>query len=255
MRIKTLVVDDEPLARDRIKDLLEEESEFDLVGESCNGFEAVKHISEKQPDLVFLDVQMPEMDGFEVLDTINSEDMPHIIFITAYDQYALRAFEVHALDYLLKPFDQKRFRKSILRAKEQIDQSNSATITDRFHELIQELKPNQRYMERLVIKSEGRIFFVKTDEISWIEAAGNYVTVHVNGEEHLIRDTMNSMERKLNPEKFMRIHRSRIVNIEHVKEIQPFYNGENLIILNNGTELTLSRKYREKLKEFFAFSL
>ncbi|MCP4723840.1 MAG: response regulator [bacterium] len=249
-----MVVDDEPLARDRIRDLLEDETEFDVIGESCNGLEAVKHITEKQPDLIFLDVQMPEMDGFEVLDTIYKENMPHVIFITAYDQYALRAFEVHALDYLLKPFDQKRFKKSIIRAKEQIDQIKNNTITTRFKELLHELKTSQKFLERLVIKSEGRIFFVKTEEISWIEAAGNYVTVHVNGEEHLIRDTMNCMERKLDPEKFIRIHRSRIVNIEHIKEIQPFYNGENLIILNSGTELTLSRKYREKLKELFSYS-
>ena len=251
MTIQTLIIDDEPLARQRIRDLLVNEKEIDVAGESGNGVEAVAMIHDKKPDLIFLDVQMPEMDGFQVVENIKPEMMPHIIFVTAYDQYALRAFEVHALDYLLKPFDQDRFQKALDRAKKQIEFQKDGDFSYRLKELLHEIKSDDTYLERLIIKSEGRIFFVKTDEIDWIEAAGNYVTLHVGNEEHLMRDTMNSMEKKLDPKKFFRVHRSKIVNFECIKEIKPWFNGEYLIVLNDDSQLTLSRKYRERLKDFF----
>lgn len=250
-KTRVLIVDDEPLARERIKDLLKEETEFEIVGESRNGLEAIRMINKQSPDLVFLDVQMPELDGFGVLESVDVSNIPHVIFVTAYDQYALRAFEVHALDYLLKPFDQKRFQVALQRAKTQLEMKKNGEFTNRLKELLHDVKSEPKYLDRLIIKSEGRIFFIKADEVDWIEAAGNYVTLHVGQEGHLMRETMSGMEQRLNPEKFIRIHRSHIVNIERIKEIQPWFNGEYLIILKDETRLTLSRKYREKFKTFF----
>lgn len=251
MKTRVLIVDDEPLARERIRDLLKKEPRFEVIGESGNGLDAITQIQTHAPDLVFLDVQMPELDGFGVIETLGADNIPHIIFVTAYDQYALKAFEVHALDYLLKPFDRNRFREALSRAIDHIELRRNGDFNYRLRELLQEVKVENKYVDRLIIKSEGRIFFIKTDEIHWIEAAGNYVSLHVGKEEHLMRETMQAMENKLDPQKFIRIHRSTIVNIERVKEIQPWFNGEYLIVLNDDTRLTLSRKYRERFKEIF----
>ena len=250
-KIRALIIDDEPLARMRISDLLKKEEGIEVVGEAGNGTDAVKLIKKEKPDLIFLDVQMPGKDGFGVLESLGSNAMPHVIFVTAYDQYALRAFDVHAMDYLLKPFDRKRFYESLHRALDHIGMKKEGGFTSKLKELLEDVQPTKKYMDRLIIKAEGRIFFVKTEEIDWIEAAGNYVTLHLGKEEHLMRDTMSSMEEKLDPEMFMRIHRSNIVNIERIKEIQPWFNGEYLIILKDDTRLTLSRKYRERFKDLF----
>jgi|SRR5882724_11912744 len=246
--IRVLIADDEPLARERIRTLLEPESDIDVIGECSNGLQAVSAIDELKPDLVFLDVQMPEMSGFEVLETIATNDLPVVIFVTAFDQFALKAFEVHALDYLLKPFDRDRFQKALNRAKVQVAHERGGDLSQRLIALIKDIKPSQKYTERLVIKSSGRVFFLRVDEIDWIESSGNYLRLHVGTEDHLLRDTMNNVETKLDPEKFYRIHRSTIVNVERIKELQPWFRGDYMVILRDGTQLTLSRTYRDKLQ-------
>ena len=249
-KIRTLIVDDEPLARERIRALLAEQADIEVVGEARDGEEAVQAILAHAPDLVFLDIQMPRMDGFEVIRTVGADNMPLIVFVTAYDQHALKAFDVRALDYLLKPFDRDRFAESIGRVRDAIEHSGSDEIGRRLLEIVRELKPGAPpRSDRLVIKSAGRLFFLRIAEIDWVEAAGNYVKLHVGTEEHLLRETMNGIEQKLDPDTFFRIHRSRIVNMERIKELQPWFNGEYVVILHNGTKLTLSRGYREKLQE------
>ena len=247
MQIKTLIVDDEPLARERLRTLLAEVTEISLVGECANGHEAVDAIATQQPELLFLDVQMPELDGFGVLDKIAGASMPAVIFVTAYDQYALRAFEVHALDYLLKPFDRGRFQKALQRARLQIEQTRNGAVNERLRLLLEDLRAEKQWLERLVIKSGGRIFFLKTAEIDWIEAAGNYVRLHVERETHLLRETIKNLESQLDPKKFLRINRSTLVRLDHIKELQSWFNGEYAVILQDGTQLTSSRGYREQL--------
>jgi two-component system LytT family response regulator len=175
--------------------------------------------------------------------------MPFVIFVTAYDRYALRAFDVHALDYLLKPFDRDRFRQSIARVRQQLEHRTGGDLERRLIALVQDLKPAHARVDRFVVKSGGRVFFVRNDEIDWIEAAGNYVKLHVGGDSHLFRETMNAVEARLDPDLFFRIHRSHIVNIERIRELQPWFNGEYVVFLKNGTRLTLSRGYREKLQD------
>ncbi len=250
MKIKTLIVDDEPIARDRVRRMLHEENDIEIVGECGNGAEAVTFINENQPDLVFLDIQMPEMTGFEALQAIASDKVPVIIFVTAYDQYAIQAFDVHALDYLLKPFNRQRFQRAVERAREQIEKTQVGKIDERLVSLLSDLK-GKKYLERLVVKSVGRVFFLRTDEVDWVEAAGNYAKLHVGREGHLIRETMNGLESKLNPDKFLRIHRSTLVNIDRIKELNPLFSGDYSVMLKNGTELTLSRNYRDRLLELF----
>jgi two-component system, LytTR family, response regulator len=248
-KIKTLVVDDEPLARARLTGLLSSEPDIDLVGQCRDGEEAVTSIMDYSPDLVFLDVQMPHMNGFEVIDAVGSERMPLVIFVTAYDQHALQAFKVRALDYLLKPFDRERFSDALHRARKQIERDETGDIGRRLLALVKDLRKDQPRAERLVVKSGGRLFFLRVDEIDWVEAAGNYVRLHVGPTSHLLRETMNAIEGRLDPEKFFRIHRSRIVNMERIQELQPWLNGEYAVLLRTGTRLTLSRGYREKLQD------
>ena len=254
-RVRVLVADDEPLARERLRLLLTREDWIDLVAECPDGMEAIEAIDRLQPDLVFLDIQMPGATGFEVIEAVGPDRMPLVVFVTAFDQYALRAFDVHALDYLLKPFDRERFHEALVRARQQLERRTNGDLERRLLELVQDLKPAVQRLERFVIKAGGRVFFVRADEIDWIEAAGNYVKLHVGGDAHLFRETMNSLESQLDPDTFFRIHRSHIVNIERVKELQPWFNGEYVVFLRNGTRLTLSRGYREKLQERIGRSL
>jgi two-component system LytT family response regulator len=246
---RVLIVDDEPLARERIRTLLSEDAGFEVAGEAADGAAAAQAIAALNPDLVFLDVQMPGHDGFDVIDTIGADRMPFVVFVTAYDRYALRAFDVHALDYLLKPFDRERFRQTLTRANEQIDKRKDGDMEKRLAAIVNDLRPAKARTDRFVVKSGGRIFFVRTAEIDWIEAAGNYVKLHVGNDSHLIRETMTNVEAKLSPETFVRIHRCHIVNIEQVRELQPWFNGEYVVFLKNGTRLTLSRGYRERLQD------
>jgi two-component system LytT family response regulator len=247
--IRTLVVDDEPLARERLTSLLSAEADIDVVAQCRDGEEAVTAIVDHTPDLVFLDVQMPAMNGFDVIDAVGPERMPLVIFVTAYDQHALKAFQVRALDYLLKPFDRERFEQALQRARAHIQRDDTGDIGRRLLALVKDLRRDKPKTDRLVVKSGGRLFFLRADEIDWIEAAGNYVRLHVGPASHLLRETMNAIEGRLDGEKFIRIHRSRIVNMERIQEMQPWLNGEYAILLRTGTRLTLSRGCREKLQE------
>jgi len=255
MKIKTIIADDEPLAREKIRNLLEEDPDIELIGECADGIETVTAIRNQQPDLVFLDVQMPELDGFGVLKALSDSNLPTLIFVTAYDQYALRAFEVHALDYLLKPFDRERFQKALQRAKEHIRKEKSGEVNEKLLTLLEDLKSEKsnnherKYLDRLVIKAGGRVTFLKTEEIDWIEAAGNYIRLYIGKDSHLLRETMNNIQTKLDPEKFLRIHRSTILKIDRIKELQPWYHGEYFVTLENGKQLTSSRSYRHQLSK------
>lgn len=254
-KIRALIVDDEPLARERIADLLANDAEVEIIGECGDGLAAVAAIEHHKPDLLFLDVQMPELDGFGVLEAIEEARAPVIIFVTAYDQYALRAFEVHALDYLLKPFDRERFDKALQRAKHQIARERGGAVNRELVALLADLKARPKPLERLVIKAGGRVFFLRVDEIDWIESAANYVKLHVGKESHLLRETINGLAAKLDPDKFIRIHRSIIINLERVKELQPWFHGDYVVILQDGTQLTSSRNYREHLRKLLGKSV
>lgn len=250
MKIRTLIVDDEPLARERLRKLLQAEPDIELVGECADGREALASASKENPDLLFLDVQMPELDGFGVVAGLKNDPLPAIVFVTAYDQFALKAFEVHALDYLLKPFDRERFQKALERARRLVEQRQTGDLRQRLSSLITDLKPEKtepKHLDRIAIKTEGRVLFFKTDEVDWVEAADNYVSIHVGNEEHLHRETLTSLEAKLPPSRFLRISRSTIVNVERIKEMQPMFHGDYVVILRNGTRLNLSRNYRDKL--------
>ncbi len=247
--IRVLLVDDEPLAREMLREMLEGDPHTQIVGESCNGREALEAIRTEAPDLIFLDVQMPEVGGFEVLTSLGKGKIPYVIFVTAYDQYAVRAFEVQALDYLLKPFDQERFDVSWQRAKAQLLRDRNGGMDQRILSLLEELKAGNKYLERLVIKAAGRIYFLETSEIDWIEAEGNYVSVHSAKKTHLLRETISSLEAQLDPKKFVRIHRSSIIRLDFIQELQPWFHGEYRVILQDGTQLTLSRNHRDKLQE------
>ena len=249
MKIRTLIVDDEPLGRERIRTLLASDPEIEVIGECADGRQAITAIEQRNPDLVFLDVQMPEVDGFSVLEAICSECMPVIIFVTAYDRYAVQAFEVHALDYLLKSYDRERFSAAVQRAKEEIQRSREGVLNERLVGLLENLQTKKDRLTRLVIKSAGRIVFLRVEEIDWIEAADNYVRVHAGKESHLIRETLQSLEKRLDPGKFLRIHRSFLVNLDRIRELRPIFHGDYAVKLADGTELTLSRNYREKLLE------
>jgi two-component system, LytTR family, response regulator len=248
VKIRALVVDDEPLARERLTSLLASENDIEVVGQCANGAEALGAIQEKTPDLVFLDVQMPELDGFGVLAALEGERRPAVIFVTAHDRFALKAFEVHAIDYLLKPFDRERFQKALDRAREQVKRQQGGQIDERLSALLTGLA-QERQLDRIPVKSSGRVVLVKVSEIDWIEAADNYVNLHTGKEAHLHRETMTALEAKLPASKFLRISRSTMVNVDRIKELQPMFHGDYTIILQNGTKLTLSRGYREALNQ------
>lgn len=251
MKTRTLIVDDELLGRERVRQLLLPEPEIEVIGECTNGREAVAVIQEKRPDLIFLDVQMPELDGFGVLQAIGGGgSMPVIVFVTAHDKFALRAFEFHAVDYLLKPFDRSRFQAALRRALDQVKQRQGGTLDQRLSNLLAELKTPAKPLERLAVKSSGRVVFVRIEDIDWIEAADNYVDLHVGKQSHLLREKMSVLETRLAPEKFVRISRSTIVNVDRLKELQALDHGTYAVILQDGTRLTLSRNYRDKLQQF-----
>jgi two-component system LytT family response regulator len=248
-KIRTLVADDEPIARARVVSLLKGEADIEVVRECATGEEARAAIEQERLDLLFLDIQMPEVSGMELARTIRANGMPAVVFVTAYDQYALRAFEVHALDYLLKPFSSDRFRAALGHAREHLAKrraspepaaaSSSGTARD---------AQTAGRRSRLMVKSGGRIHFVRTADIDWCEAAGNYVRMHVGQQEYLVRDTMGHLESQLDGQQFMRIHRSTIVNVDRIQEMQSSFNGEYVVLLRSGTRLTLSRGYRDAIQ-------
>lgn len=248
-KLTVLIVDDEQLARRFIRRLLKEDPEIEIIGECGNGKDAVTMISKQRPDLVFLDVQMPEMDGFSVLEAVGLNRLPEIVFTTAYDQYAIRAFEVHALDYLLKPFDGARFREAMKHAKDRLNNSQRDDARLQMTTLLEDVNQRPRYLDRLIIRSGGRIKFLRTQQIVWIEADDKYVHLHAGNPALMVRQTLNAMEGQLDPKKFLRIHRSTIVNVDRIKELHPLFGGEHAVIMEDGTKLTLSRKYKDRLFE------
>jgi two-component system LytT family response regulator len=245
--IRTLIVDDEPIAREGVRVQLAKLPGVEVVAECGNGLEAVAAIRELAPDLVFLDVQMPGMDGFEVVEAVGAARMPAVIFVTAYDKYALQAFEVSAVDYLLKPFDAERFQKAFGRARDQLQKRDLDSVRETLHSLLEGVRPARKYLERFVVKAGGRIFFLQAAEIDWIEAADNYVSLHAGRETHLIRETLTALEAKLNPEDFIRVRHSAIVNVKRIRELHPLFKGEYQILLQGGARLTSSRRYRDRL--------
>ena len=265
-KIRALVVDDESLAREALVVMLDDDPEIEVIAGCRNGREAVTVIREQSPDVVFLDIQMPEMDGFQVVEEVGATQMPVTIFVTAYDKHALRAFEAHALDYLLKPFDYDRFNTALQRAKTFVRQQRLGELSESLFAVLRDLrsknveKPSdadnrrpegaahQEPIDRVVIKSGGRIYFLKTEEIDWVEGAGDYLTLHSGSQTHLIRETMGNFHAKLDPQKFLRIHRSTIVNVERIKDIRPLYKGDYVITLTSGISLKASRGYRHELR-------
>ncbi|MFZ4621372.1 MAG: LytR/AlgR family response regulator transcription factor [Bacteroidota bacterium] len=244
--IRAIIVDDEPLAREKVRLFAQGEKDIEIVDMCSNGFEALASYQRSKPDLIFLDIQMPEMNGFEFLDRISSEPLPGIIFITAFDEFALRAFEFHALDYLLKPYDRERFSKALDHARQSIRSLNRPDITEeQIKSLLLSVNQPTAILDRLIVKSGGRVIFLRIEEIDWMEAAGNYVKLHTGNESHLIRETMNNLESQLPPLKFIRIHRSTIVNIEKIKELLPYFNGEYKVVLHNNTQVIMSRNFKE----------
>jgi two-component system LytT family response regulator len=271
--IRTLVVDDEPTARRGVRLLLERDPAVAVIGEAASGTEAVARIRDAQPDLVFLDVQMPELNGFKVLEavTVAGTPPPAVVFVTAHDQHALRAFEVNAVDYLLKPYDDERFNAALERAKSEVHRRQADSLGSKLGDLLAYLRQTSASPglpaaapaamsedhggERILLKSGGEIYFLKAEEIDWIEAEGDYMKFHAGGRAHLLRETMGRLEERLDPRRFIRIHRSTIVNIDRVKKLSPTFAGEYAVILHDGTKLRLSRGYHERMQELMRHAL
>jgi two-component system LytT family response regulator len=285
MPMRVLIADDEPLARRRLVRFLRAEPDVEVVAECAGGAAAVTALAEQEIDLAVLDVQMPDLDGFEVVATHlaarGADRMPPVIFVTAYDEYAIRAFEVHALDYLLKPVTAERFQAAFRRAREHTERARAAQAGRRLKALLEQVLAGERaadgglsaaaaawaiagggpaatatapaaapsaWADRITIKTEGRVFVVKVSDVDWFEAQGNYVRVHTGKAAHLIRETISAVEASLNPAQFARIHRSTIVNLDRIRELQPWFAGDYLVILKDGTQLKLSRTFREQLQ-------
>jgi two-component system, LytTR family, response regulator len=249
MSIRALIIDDEPLARRTIHRFLGKNAGVNVVGECGDGESAVRTIRERKPDLVFLDVQMPEMDGFQVISRVGADQMPVTIFVTAHDRFALRAFDSNAIDYLLKPFGKERFERALARAKQKIAGKLDHDEVRRIISSLERLAAERKHPDRLAIPRNGRILFVATKDVDWIEAEGNYVRLHVGKREHEFRETLSELEEKLSPADFLRIHRSTIVNIQRIKEIQPWFHGYHRVLLQDGTALRMSRYQHEIAKK------
>jgi two-component system LytT family response regulator len=247
--MRTLIVDDEPLARELLRSMLEREPDIEIVGERGDGLSAIEAVGELAPDLLFLDVQMPELDGFGVIDAIDRERMPAVIFVTAYDRYAVRAFEVHALDYLLKPFDEERLERAVARARGMIGRDDERDAIDaRLLALLREMRPAREYIERIAIREKTRVLLQPVREIDWLEADGKYVRVHAGSAVHTIRDGIGRLHGDLDPDRFIRISRSAIVNIDRVAELRPWFQGDYLVVLVNGRQIPSTRGYRDALQ-------
>ncbi len=284
-KMRVLIVDDEALARQRLRRLVQSEPDAEVIGECADGLEAVQAIQHERPDLVCLDVQMPELDGFGVLQSLGGQAVPNVVFVTAYDEHALRAFEVHAIDYVLKPVDADRFRTAFHRARLAHSQATAADRLGRLLDTVRSVSDDERgrgegagaiagsvgspspasgepapvpsnggppsFASRILVKHDGRMFFVKVGDIDWIEADRNYVRLHVGNAAHTIRERISHLESSLDPRIFARIHRSTIVNLNRIREMQQWFSGDYVVILENGTRLRLSRHYREQVERRF----
>jgi len=265
MKIRVLIVDDEPLAREGVATLLAGDPEIEIVGQAADGAAALQAIQSNHPDLVYLDIQMPKLNGFDVLEGVAPNDRPIVVFVTAYDQYAIQAFEACAIDYLLKPFADARFRKTLSRAKEECRKRVTVDLGQQVETLLNYVRGMSggpaavrppvpavasvpEYAERIVVKSSGDLHFVKTSDVLWIEAQGDFVKVQTAGQQQLVRETLQSMEHKLDASRFIRIHRSFLVNVEHIKRVAPALYGDQTVFMSDGTKLRLSRSFRSRLK-------
>lgn len=246
--IRTIIIDDEPVARLGIRRLLAADPDIAIAGEAGDGAEAVRMVTTVRPDLMLLDVQMPELNGFEVIEHLDPESMPVVVFVTAHDAFALQAFEAQALDYLLKPFDDDRFRAVLRRAKRQVRLTREGVLDHRLDALVKLHDRRHGVVERIMVKHGGAVFFQPVDEIDWIEAADYFSKLHVGKKVHLVSDTMASLEERLDPTVFMRVHRSAMVNLTRVRELRPDYRNRHVLVLANGDHVPLSRSRREQLE-------
>ena len=249
--IRCLIVDDEPAARGALRSLLDQEPDIEIVGELADGESALRFLRKVSPDLLFLDIQMPEMDGFEVLRQLESSQLPVIVFVTAYDQYALRAFDSEAVDYLLKPFSDERFHQALARARRQVGNGRIGSLSEELRRLLLKTAPSDvpgEYLTRLLIKADGRIAVVPLTEVDWLEADGDVVKVHAGRNTYELRETMKEIESKLDPTRFVRIHRSTMLSVERIRELQPWFKGDYVVVLRDGTKLKLSRRFRGGLE-------
>jgi two-component system LytT family response regulator len=247
MNIRVVVADDQPMARERLRALLSDERDIEIVALAATGPEAVDAIERLSPDLVLLDLQMPELNGIEVVQAVGVERMPATIFVTAYDDYAVQAFEVNAVDYLLKPFGRGRLQKALTRARQHLDRARAGMLAERLLAVVDALRPRGA-SARLLIKCDGRVTFVEVERIDWLQAEGNYVRIHASGESHLVRDTLKRLVDQLGDERFFRIHRSRAVNVSRVREVTIAAGGDYDVVLTDGRVLGLSRLYKDALQ-------
>ena len=256
MTLRVVVADDEPIGRQRLVRLLQAEPDTEVVAACADGEEAVEAIREHAPDVVLLDIQMPHLDGFEVVAALGESHPPAVIFVTAHDQYALRAFEIHAFDYLLKPVDPDRLREAMERATAPGNRAPQGSTTRRILTLLEEINARERGRgrDRIVVRSPERAFFLRTETIDWIEAAGKFVHLHVGRAVHALRESMAELEQELDPARFLRISRSVIVNVDRIQEIQPWFQGDYVLILSDGTRITSTRGYRDNMRRLLGRS-
>jgi two-component system LytT family response regulator len=250
-KIRVVIIDDESPARRKIRRFLASDPDFEVVAEAATGLEAVDQIYAEKPDLIFLDIQMPGLGGFAVVEALDGKTMPHIVFTTAFDQFALKAFEVQALDYLLKPFEQSRFNRVLAHVKQLLAGPAPDLINERVTRLLEEVKPRRRYVERILVHADERAHLLAVEKIDWVESAKNYVGLHVGKESYLLRGTIEGFYERLDPAKFIRANRSHLVNIESIKELQPWFHGEYKIILKDGKAISWSRRFMDKHSDFF----
>ncbi|MBI2428578.1 MAG: response regulator transcription factor [Ignavibacteriales bacterium] len=246
-KISALIVDDEPLAREGLRSIVSKDKSFIVCGEADDGENAVQTVLHKKPDVLFLDIQMPEMDGFEVLAALPQQKIPVVVFVTAYDEFAIKAFQSNALDYILKPLDPERVHAALSRIKEMIRLKRRAGYSDSVADVIKLLQPQKKYPDRLTIRSTGKIVFVHVDDIRWIESDADYIHIHTPDRKYIVRETMNSMSLKLDPSRFARVHRSYIVKVDFIKELQRMHHGDFVALLKNGKTISISRRYKKNL--------
>ena len=253
--ITAVIVDDEPLARQKLRRLVSADKRISIVAEAANGDEAINAIRDHAPGVVFLDIEMPGANGFDVINEVSAESMPAVVFVTAFDQYAIEAFRVHAVDYLLKPLDPHLVASVLDRIAERHEQRAAVRWSTQLRALLDSvgvsppnaLPPATRYVDRFAVRTKGRMFFVRTEALDWIEAADNYIRLHSGGQSHILRERISNIEQRLDPEQFLRIHRSTIVNVDSIRELQPWTSGEMVVLMNDGARLKLSRSYRDRL--------